>query len=238
MKDNIKLPRGRNHIGLPPWRTKEKTCSKNKFLQSNSIKAIKFWDSFAGKFEVMTKFSEWRWSKPKEEIFSKATGKVLMVGAGTGNDFKFFPPNVKITAIDFSPKMLNRAKTKIQNSPSPLELKIEDVQTLSFEDESFDSSITSCVFCSVPDPVKGLKEVYRVLKPGGNLAMFEHTDSKNPVLHLALKVMNFFPGPDLTRRTTQFVHDVGFEILEVNYIFQDIVKTIYARKPGKIKAQH
>ncbi len=194
-------------------------------------KAIKFWDNFSGKFEIMSKYSEWRWSGPKREIFSKATGSTLMVGAGTGNDFKFFPSLTKITAIDFSQKMLNLAKKNICRSSSPLELKLEDVQSLSFEDESFDSAITSCVFCSVPDPLKGLNEIYRVLKPGGNLAMFEHTDSRNPVFRIILKIMNFMPGPDLTRKTVQSVKDSGFEILSINYIFQDIVKTIHARKP-------
>lgn len=193
-------------------------------------KSVKFWDDFASKFDLLTRYSEWRWHEPKKEIFSKASGNVIMIGAGTGNDFKFFPSDVKITAIDFSQKMLDIAKKKLDHSPSPLELKQEDVQSLSYEDEAFDSAITSCVFCSVPDPVKGLKEVFRVLKPGGNLAMFEHTDSKNPFFHFALKVMNLLPGPDLTRKTTLNVHNAGFEVLSVNYIFQDIVKTIHARK--------
>lgn len=194
-------------------------------------KTVKFWDNFACKFDFLTRYSEWRWDAPKREIFSKATGNVIMIGAGTGNDFKSFPSDVKIKAIDFSQKMLDIAKNKIQQSPSPLELKLEDVQSLSYNDKSFDSAITSCVFCSVPDPVKGLKEVFRVLKPGGSLAMFEHTDSKNPFFHFALKGMNFLPGPDLTRKTTQNVHNAGFDIISVNYIFQDIVKTIHARKP-------
>lgn len=194
-------------------------------------RAIKFWDGFAGKFEWLTKFSEWRWSGPKRDIFLKARGNTIMIGAGTGNDFKFFPPNLKITAIDFSRKMLDKAKNKVQKSLSPIDLKLEDIQSSSFEDESFDSAITSCAFCSVPDPLKGLREIYRILKPGGVLAMFEHTDSQNPAFRLALKIMNFLPGPDLTRKTTQYVHDTGFEILAVNYIFQDIVKSIHARKP-------
>ena len=194
-------------------------------------KSAKFWDDFAGKFDLMTRYSEWRWYEAKKEIFSKASGNILMIGAGTGNDFKFFPSDVNITAIDFSQKMLDIAKNKVNQSPCPLELKQEDVQSLSYEDEVFDSAITSCVFCSVPDPVKGLKEVFRVLKPGGSVAMFEHTDSKNPLFHFALKIMDLLPGPDLTRKTVLNVQNAGFEVLSVNYIFQDIVKTILARKP-------
>ncbi len=194
-------------------------------------KSAKFWDDFAGKFDLMTRYSEWRWYEAKKEIFSKASGNILMIGAGTGNDFKFFPSDVKITAIDFSQKMLDIAKNKVNQSPCPLELKQEDVQSLSYENEVFDSAIASCVFCSVPDPVKGLKEVFRVLKPGGSVAMFEHTDSKNPLFHFALKIMDLLPGPDLTRKTVLNVQNAGFEVLSVNYIFQDIVKTILARKP-------
>lgn len=205
--------------------------TKNQPVKNNQ-KALKFWDNFAGKFDFMTRYSEWRWNGAKREIFSRAGGSIIMIGAGTGHDFKCFPPDAKITAIDFSQKMLNVAKNKIHKSPSPLELIKEDVQSLSFEDESFDSAITSCVFCSVPDPIAGLKEVLRVLKPGGTMAMFEHTDSKNSIFHLMLKMMNFLPGPNLTRNTLQNVSDAGFDILSINYIFQDIVKTIHARKPA------
>src|SRR5262249_42671057 len=102
----------------------------------------------------------------------------LMVAAGTGNDFKFFPPSQPIVAIDISPQMLERAAKKAATYQGTIELQMMDVCELLFADASFDTVVTVCTFCSVPRPVISLRELYRVLKPGGQILMFEHVRSK------------------------------------------------------------
>ncbi|MFQ5561434.1 MAG: methyltransferase domain-containing protein [Nitrospinota bacterium] len=191
--------------------------------------AEKFWDSFAASFDRFSRFSEWRWGPQKRKLFHRAEGETLFVGIGTGNDFPYIPSYLPVTAIDFSTKMLKIAEKK-NRRPKSLTIKKEDVQRLSFQSESFNSALSSCVFCSVEDPVQGLTEVLRVLKKGGNFYLFEHTGSRNPLFHLMLILMNFLPGPNLTRRTVKNLEKAGFEILSVEYVFLDIVKSIHARK--------
>jgi ubiquinone/menaquinone biosynthesis C-methylase UbiE len=69
--------------------------------------------------------------------------------------------------------MLDKARRRAARYEGRLELKLADVQALDEPDASFDQAFTSCTFCSVPDPVRGLREVRRALKPGGELHMFE-----------------------------------------------------------------
>lgn len=128
------------------------------------------WDKAAGLFDIMNKGVELRFGDIKKEWFSRAKGRTLLVAVGTGLDFAYFPKGHKIVGVDISGKMLQKAKAKIDGRLS-VELVLADVRNLGFPDNSFDSIVTSCTFCSVPDPVKGLKELYRVLKPGGEMIM-------------------------------------------------------------------
>ncbi len=157
----------------------------------------------------------------------------LLVAAGTGADFKFFPAEVEVTAIDFSPVMLEHAEKKVGESPAPIMLLEADVTSLDFPDAHFDTVVTSCTFCSVPDPIKGLREVRRVLKDDGDLLMFEHVRPSNFYLGFVMDVMNPVArmlGPDINRRTADNVRAAGFRLTGEFNVYLDMVKLFEATK--------
>src|SRR6266481_3381370 len=132
------------------------------------------WDKASRTLDLFAFAEDRRLGPHKQRLFSKMSGATLMVGAGTGNDFKFFPPSMHVVGIDISPKMLERAARKTARYEGSIELREMDVCDLDFEEATFDTVATACTFCSVPKPIVGLRELRRVLKPGGQILMFEH----------------------------------------------------------------
>lgn len=169
----------------------------------------------------------------REELLRDAKGKVLEVGVGTGANLSHYPPGLEIVGIDFSPRMLAYAQEQILSLPSNIQLQQMDAQHLEFSNDSFDTVVATCVFCSVPDPIQGLREIHRVLKPTGHLLMIEHMLSDNPVLALALHILNpvtvRISGANVNRKTIQNLQSAGFHIADIKMLaFKDIVRRIDA----------
>jgi ubiquinone/menaquinone biosynthesis C-methylase UbiE len=194
------------------------------------------WDKAAPNFDLMAgKGAEKRWHPFKKALFSHMEGNVLFLALGTGLDIETFPTGRTITAIDISPKMLEQAQPRIAAYDGEINAQVMDVHDLDFEDNSFDQVFTSCTFCSVPNPVAGLQSLKRVLKPGGDLIMFEHTGSKYYPFRLMMKLMSNLTekiGPSMSREMIENVQAAGFEVKEVDNLFIDVVKTIKAVKPA------
>lgn len=193
------------------------------------------WDKAAPNFDFMAgKGAEKRWLPFKRELFSHMDGKVLFMALGTGLDIASFPVGKRIEAIDISPEMLKVAQPRIDAYDGEINAQVMDVHDLQFADTEFDQVFTSCTFCSVPDPIEGLRQLKRVLKPGGELYMFEHTGSRywpfKPMMDLMTQLSKRF-GPDMNRSTVDNVRAAGFQLREVNNLFLDVVKTIKAIKP-------
>ncbi len=178
------------------------------------------------------KMGSWRkslWQRVEKNI-PKLNGKLLEAGVGTGKNIQYYPDNIEIFAIDFSEKMLDRARQKAVASVKEINLLQMDIQDLDFPDNYFDIIVTSCVFCSVPDPVKGLMELKRVCKNDGKIIMLEHMRSRREPLGKLMDLFNWVSlytyGANINRRTIENINKAGLKILEVNDLFYDIVKEI------------
>ena len=193
------------------------------------------WDKAAANFDLMAGFGpEKRWLPYKQKLFGNmGDGDILFLAVGTGLDIPAFPEGRNIMGIDISQKMLDVAADRAANYSGKLALQQADVHDLPFADEQFDQVFTSCTFCSVPNPIGGLRALQRVLKPGGDLYMFEHTGSRyypfKPMMNL-MTVVSRKLGPDMNRPTVENVVAAGYELQKVTHVYMDVVKTIHAVK--------
>jgi ubiquinone/menaquinone biosynthesis C-methylase UbiE len=189
------------------------------------------WDAASRTLDFFSFAEDQRIGPHKRRLFAKMRGATLMVAAGTGNDFKFFPPNMRVVAIDISPKMLERATRKAATYSGSIELREMDVCALEFPDSTFDTVATAFTFCSVPKPVIGLRELRRVLKPDGQLIMIEHVRSAIGPLGIFMDIMTPLTsrvGPSLNRDTVGNVQKAGFRLRRVENVYLDVVKIIEA----------
>ena len=188
-----------------------------------------FFDALEGILEALF-FSQWR-----KALWHKVKGKhVLEVGVGTGKNFQYYPENTRITALDFSEKMLERAEQKKQYQQVAVELELMDIQSLTYASNSFDTVIATFVFCSVPQPITGLQELYRVCKPGGQVLLLEHVLSSKPLMAKMMQLMNplvaMIFGANINRQTVKNVQACGFDKVLIDTTSTDMVKLIQAIK--------
>lgn len=170
----------------------------------------------------------------RQRVVGEAHGEVLEVGVGTGLNFPLYPEDARVTGVDVSKKMIGKARQRTDRLSPSVRLNRADVEALPFDADTFDTVTATCVFCSVEDPVKGLREVRRVLKPDGEVRLLEHVRPRNPVLG---KVFDWLTpltrrlfGPEINRRTEANVRSAGLEIEEVRS--DGIWREIVARRPA------
>lgn len=178
-----------------------------------------------------SRFGRWR-----ELLWGRVRGtRVLELGVGTGKNFAYYPAGARVTGIDLSPRMLERGRERAAAERVAVDLQVADAQALPFPEASFDSVVATFVFCSVPDPVQGLREAHRVLVPGGQLVLLEHVLSRRPVLRFLMRVVNplvvRMMGANIDRETVGNVERAGFRVTRVEDLWGDVVKLIEAERP-------
>jgi len=194
------------------------------------------YDRIAPVYDLLESMMELRVRSWRRELWSLVRGdRILELGVGTGKNLRFHPCGKGITAIDISEKMLLRARRRAAKLGARVRLEIADAQVLPFGDASFDEVVATFLFCSVPDPVQGLCEARRVLRPGGRLLLLEHVISELPVLRPLMRWLDPIPvhiwGAHIDRDTVENVRAAGFEDVESRDRSLDIVKVILARAP-------
>lgn len=199
-------------------------------------KARKKWDRIAPFYDFITK-GETKGinAATRRSLFEGKKGRILEVGVGTGHNISYYPQEARVIGIDLSFKMIQKAALKARASKVAAWFICADAERLPFKDSSFDAAASTCVFCSIPEPITALREVSRVLKPGTTLHMYEHVLSKIRPLSFLMRlvgpiVAKLF-GPDIARDTVGNAEKVGFEITrQENVRFFDVFKRIDAAR--------
>ncbi len=178
-------------------------------------------------FNAMDKLTP---KKLRKEFIQLAQGEVLEIGIGTGVNLEFYPEDVSVTGIDFSPKMLEKARKKADKLTQNINILEMDVERLDFADDSFDTVVATCVFCSVPNPIQGLKEVRRVTKPSGKIILLEHMRSGNEFIGKIMDMLNpiglHIVGANINRMTMDNIKKAGLELIHQELIMTSIVKKL------------
>jgi ubiquinone/menaquinone biosynthesis C-methylase UbiE len=174
-------------------------------------------------------FRNWR-----RDVWSRLpAGRILEVGVGTGKNMSFYPQGAQVTAIDLSDHMLARAAQRAKQLGIEVDLRHMDVQNLEFPDDAFDAAVATFVFCSVPFPAQGLRELGRVVKPDGDIWLLEHVRINKPVVGPLMDALNPIVvrvmGPNINRRTVENVRRAGLRVPEVENLNDELVKLIHAR---------
>jgi ubiquinone/menaquinone biosynthesis C-methylase UbiE len=169
-------------------------------------------------------------------VCGQASGDVLEVAVGTGRNLAFYPPDVRLTGVDFSPEMLARAQRRADELGRPVQLRLGDAQALDLPDASFDTVVCTLSLCSVGDDRAAVAEMRRVLRPGGRLFLLDHV-AGSPWWVRALQWLIERPtiwlqGEYLRRRPLVHVQAEGLHIEQHERSKLGIVERLAARKPA------
>lgn len=194
------------------------------------------YDRIAPVYDLMEALMERSAKEWRRLLWAQVEGEeVLEVGVGTGKNMPYYPKGQKTTAIDLSEKMLHRAQQRAERQGIEVELHRMDAQALEFPDKAFDTAVATFVFCSVPDPVLGLRELGRVTRSGGKVLLLEHMRPENPWLGRLFDLFNplivrLF-GFNINRRTLENIRKAGLKIDSVRALDGMSIVKLIAAKP-------
>lgn len=159
----------------------------------------------------------------RQRLLDGVTGRVLEVGAGDGGNFGFYPAGVEqVVAVEPEPYLRALARTRAAAAPVPVEVVDGVAERLPAGDGAYDVVVASLMLCSVREPATVLREMFRVLRPGGQLRFFEHVAAEPGRLRRVQRVADRTVWPLLVggchtgRDTVAAIAAAGFVVEEVD----------------------
>jgi len=175
----------------------------------------------------------------RKSLISKAEGRVLELAVGTGANFPYYQPEVKVTAVDFSEAMLEKAKNAAQGNDIEANFICSDIEKLTFDDHSFDTVVSTLSFCSYENPLLMMEKVQKWCKPDGKILLLEHGISTNKVVAAIQRILNpllyRMIGCQHTRNILQMTRDSGISVDRVESYYINMVHVIWAQPGEKIR---
>ena len=153
-------------------------------------------------------------------------GRVIEVGAGDGRSFEHYPAEVeRVLAVEPDPTARASAAVRAAGAGLPIEIVAGTADALPAEDGAFDAAVVMGVLCSVPEPATALRELRRVVRPGGELRFWEHVRSQRTAFRLVQRAVDrlfwtsALGGCRTTRDTERAIRDAGFRVTELTHGF-------------------
>lgn len=161
--------------------------------------------------------------------------RVLLVGAATGLDLELLPADCLVSAIDYSPAMIERLKRRAQQLGRPVEAQVMNAEAMEFTDGTFDVVVLHLILAVLPDPYACWREAERVLAPGGRLAIFDKflADGTRPSrMRRALNGVTNVIATDINRRLGDISADSTLiKTYDQAVLWGDNCRVIGFRKP-------
>ena len=163
----------------------------------------------------------------RERVCAGLEGEVVEIGFGSGLNVPFYPDQVRrVAAVEPADLGWKLAEKRLRDATVSVERSGLDGQSLPFSDDSFDCALSTWTLCTIPDVAAALREVRRVLKPGGTFHFVEHGLAPDDSVRrwqqrLEPTQKRIFGGCHLTRVPTELLTQAGFTLLEVDTFYED-----------------
>ena len=168
--------------------------------------------------------------------------KLLDCGVGTGRNIPYYPPGAAVTGVDQCPEMLARARRRASKLRREIELIEANVLDMPFGDATFCAATATFLFCVLPDALQpaALREIARVVKPGGRIVVLEYKLSRKAAHRGIMKLwapwVRFAYGAAFDRQTDAHIRTAGLSIEDRCFVHGDILEQITIRTPGTAPA--
>lgn len=162
----------------------------------------------------------------RRRVCAGLKGDVVEIGFGSGTNVPFYPPEVtKVAAVEPADVAWKLAQKRVHEASVPVERIGLDGQSLPLDDNSFDAALSTWTLCTIPDAVTALKEIRRVLKPGGTLHFLEHGLAPDENVRRLQNKFNpvqqrLFGGCNLNRRIADLIEEAGFSIDDLDRFYE------------------
>lgn len=196
-----------------------------------------FWDKQADSYDRQMGFWDRRFfGDTRAWICAQASGDTLEVAIGTGLNLPHYPADVRLTGIEWSPRMLDQARHRAGGLGRQADFEIGDAQSLRFADDSFDTVVCTFSLCAIPDERQAVDEMVRVLRPGGLLLLADHVEAAPWYVRALQRVLDVVTVPSAgehwRRRPIRHVEALGLPIERHDRFKAGVVERFAARKPS------
>ncbi len=200
--------------------------------------------------QIFPQLMDWVMARPafsqlREALLQLASGEVLEIGFGTGLNLRHYPTTItRLSIVDPATLLPAKVARRMAAAPYPIQTTHVTAENLPFPDRQFETVVSTWTLCTIPDPVLALREVGRVLKPGGRFLFLEHGRSDDRTIAIWQDRLNPIQnvmgcGCHLNRQIDRLITQSGLTIAHLDrFSMQGVPRLVGEMYRGTATKQH